>query len=181
MKKHVFGRQFKRDINERKSLFKNLMTQLVMHERIQTTEEKAKAIRGSVEKLVTHAKKKGIAATPQLLPYLHEDAVKRMIADVAPRFSTRPGGYTRIIKLGRRFGDDASTVIIEWVEKSAKSAEPRAKSEKAVKTKKATTEVVVSGETVESAVALEAKDRKEPKKTKVVKETKKKTVKKESK
>lgn len=124
MHKNIFGRQLKRDVNERKALFKGLMTSLVMHERIVTTEEKAKSIRGSVEKLVTKAKKKGIQARPLLLPYLHEDAVERLITDVAPRFSTRPGGYTRIIKIGRRFGDNASTVVMEWVEKSSKLKVP---------------------------------------------------------
>lgn len=117
MKKNIYGRQFKRDINERKSLFKGLMTSLVMHDRIQTTEEKAKAIRGSIEKLVTKAKTKGLKATPLLLPYLHKDAVTKMISDIAPRFTNRAGGYTRIMKLGKRFGDDATVVFIEWVEK----------------------------------------------------------------
>jgi large subunit ribosomal protein L17 len=138
MNKNVFGRQFKRDTNERKSLFKGLMTSLVMHERIQTTEEKAKAIRGSIEKLVTKAKKKGVNATPQLLPYLNEDAVKRMISDIAPRFANRPGGYTRIVKVGRRFGDDASVVIMEWVENGVlqrvQKREGKKNSEKSIET-----------------------------------------------
>lgn len=120
MKKHIFGRQLKRDVNERKALFKGLMSALVLGERIQTTEEKAKAIKGAIEKLVTKAKKKGALARSSLLPYLREDAVKRMIIDIAPRFSGRPGGYTRIIKLGRRFGDNASMVVMEWVENSSK-------------------------------------------------------------
>ena len=120
MKKHIFGRRFKRDLNERKALFKGLMSALVLGERIQTTEEKAKAIKGALEKLVTKAKKKGEKATALLLPYLREDATKRMITEIAPRFSDRPGGYTRIIKLGRRFGDNASMVVMEWVENSSK-------------------------------------------------------------
>jgi len=119
MKKNVFGRQFKRDTNERKSLFKGLMTALVMHDRIQTTEEKAKSIKGAVEKLVTKALRKGENSKRELLPFLSEDAVKKMILDIAPRFTDRSGGYTRIIKLGRRFGDNASLVILEWVEQSS--------------------------------------------------------------
>lgn len=130
MKKNIFGRQLKRDINERKALFKNLMTSLVLHDRIQTTEPKAKAVKASVEKLVTKAKKKGANATSDLLPYLHRDAVKKIINDIAPRFSKRNGGYTRIMKLGRRFGDDASTVIMEWVESSLM---PEAKDKKTTK------------------------------------------------
>lgn len=146
MKKNVFGRQFKRDINERKALFNNLMTSLVIHDRIQTTEEKAKAIKGAIEKLVTKAKKKGVDATPELLAYLHKDAVKRMISVIAPRFTNRPGGYTRIIKLRRRFGDNASVVLMEWVESSSKLTVPasakaltgkqNSKLEKEVKTEK---------------------------------------------
>lgn len=120
MKKNIFGRQLKRDVNERKALFKNLMTSLVLHDRIQTTEAKAKAIKSSVEKLVTKAKKKGVNATSELLPFLYKDAVKKMLNDIAPRFADRAGGYTRIIKLGHRFGDDASTVIMEWVEGNKK-------------------------------------------------------------
>ncbi|MDP3726886.1 MAG: 50S ribosomal protein L17 [bacterium] len=116
MRKNVFGRQLKRDTNERKALFKGLMSALVLKERIKTTEEKAKAIRGQVEKLVTKAKKKGQGASSLLSSHLLPGAVEKVIKDLAPRFKTRPGGYTRIVKLGRRFGDDAMTVLMEWVE-----------------------------------------------------------------
>ncbi len=135
MRKNVFGRQFKRDTNERKALFKGLMTSLVMHDRIQTTEEKAKAIKGSVEKLVTKARVKGISARPELLPYLSSDAVSILINDIAPRFNDRPGGYTRILKLGRRFGDNASVVIMEWVDRKV-NIEKQEKLGKKIKSKK---------------------------------------------
>ncbi len=174
MKKNVFGRQFKRDANERKALFKGLMTSLVLQERIETTEQKAKAVKGAVEKLVTKAKIKGIAATPLLLPYLHEDAVKRMIIDIAPRFANRPGGYTRIIRLGKRFGDDATVVILEWVERSQVI---KNKNEKVKKENKKT-------DIVESTVIANKKDnKKEEKKAnkKLEKETKKETKRKEKK
>lgn len=115
MRKRVFGRHLKRDTNERKALFKNLMTELVLHEKISTTEEKAKSIRGQVEKLITKAKRKGQAAEYLLQPYLSSEAVKKVISDLAPRFADRPGGYTRLIKLGNRFNDNASMVIIELV------------------------------------------------------------------
>lgn len=118
MRKNVFGRQLKRDKNERKALFKSLMSALVLKERIKTTEEKAKAIRGQVEKLVTKAKKKGEAASSLLSSHLLPVAVEKMIKNVAPRFQNRPGGYTRIVKLGRRFGDNARMVLMEWVEPS---------------------------------------------------------------
>ena len=120
MRKQVFGRHFKRDTNERKALFKSLSSALVMHERIETTEEKAKAIKGSIEKMVTKAKKRDETMAVRLLSGdLSAPAVKKMIASIAPRFATRDGGYTRIIKKGNRFNDNASMVFIEWVEKAA--------------------------------------------------------------
>lgn len=118
MKKNVFGRQFKRDTNERKALFKSLMSALVLKERIKTTEEKAKAIRGQVEKLVTKAKQKGESASSLLSSHLLPAAVEKLISDIAPRFQNHPGGYTRIVKLGRRFGDNARIVLMEWTELS---------------------------------------------------------------
>jgi large subunit ribosomal protein L17 len=121
MKKQVFGRQLKRDTNERKALFKGLVSSLTMYERIETTEEKAKAIKGHVEKLVTKAKKNNSVQARQLLQaYLTNEALQKMVTDVAPRFSNRPGGYTRILKTGNRFSDNASMVIMEWVEKGTK-------------------------------------------------------------
>ena len=121
MKKSVFGRQFKRDANERKALFKNLLTSLVLEERIKTTEAKAKAIRGAAEKLVTKAKKGGINVYKSLHPDINQEAVVKIIADIAPRFATRQGGYTRIIKIGkRRVADNAGMVFLEWTEKSTK-------------------------------------------------------------
>jgi len=120
MRKKVFGRQFKRDKNERQALFKGLLSSLVLEERIQTTEQKAKAIKGEAEKLVAKAKKEVGLAKKLLGKKLNPKAIEKMISDVAPRFDNRSGGYTRIIRIGRRFGDDANMVILEWVEKSSK-------------------------------------------------------------
>ncbi|HSW48115.1 MAG TPA: 50S ribosomal protein L17, partial [Candidatus Saccharimonadales bacterium] len=102
MKKNVFGRQFKRDSNERKALFKNLLTSLVMEERIKTTTAKAKAIKGAADKLITKAKKDGPNVYKSLHPDVNQDAVLKLISDIAPRFTDRKGGYTRIIKIGKR-------------------------------------------------------------------------------
>lgn len=116
MRKQVFGRQLKRDTNERKALFKGLASSLVIHERIETTEEKAKAIKGYVEKMVTKAKNNDATQAHRLLQaHLTNDALKKLLSDVAPRFADRQGGYTRIIKLGNRFSDNASMALIEWV------------------------------------------------------------------
>lgn len=146
MRKQVFGRKLKRTTNQRKGLFKSLIQALVIHGRIQTTEAKAKSIKGEVEKLITYAKNHEIA-----LPYLlkHVDLkTGEGIISIAPVFKNRPGGYTRIIRIGSRKKDNASMVILEFVEKTkAAVVEPKKKEAKPVK---ATT-------TKEIAVKAEAK------------------------
>ncbi len=116
MRKNVFGRKLKRDKNERKALFKSLMSALVLRERIKTSEAKAKAIRPEIEKLVTKAKKGGNAAKLVIEKSLTRDAFEKIVKEIAPRFEKRAGGYTRLIKLGKRFGDDAPVVVMEWTE-----------------------------------------------------------------
>jgi len=116
MRKNVFGRRLSRDKNERKALFKSLMSALVLKERIQTTEAKAKAIRPEVEKLVTKAKQGGNAAKLVLQQSLSKDAFEKILNDIAPRFSKKQGGYVRLIKIGKRFGDDAPVAVVEWTE-----------------------------------------------------------------
>ncbi len=118
MRKNVFGRQLKRTRNERKALFKSLLTSLVLYERIQTTEAKAKAIKGDADKLITKAKKGGLHAYRLLEPDLATIAVKKLLSTIAPRFTNRQGGYTRIIRVGRRLKDNAPQVILEWTEKA---------------------------------------------------------------
>jgi len=121
MKKNVFGRKLKRDKNERKALFKSLMSSLILHERIQTTEEKAKAIKPEIEKLVTKAKKRGNVSLNIIKSSIHPVAFEKFIANVAPRFTERNGGYTRIIRLHKRLGDQAQMVLIEWTEGEIKN------------------------------------------------------------
>lgn len=134
MRKRVFGRKFKRDVNQRKALFKGLMTSLVVYGRIKTTEAKAKSIKGQIEKMVTHAKNNPSDGKHFLSRYFNESISEKLINDIAPRFKDRPGGYTRIIKLGRRIKDNAPLVLIEWVEKGEVIEVPTSKK---VKTKKA--------------------------------------------
>ncbi len=117
MRKRVFGRRFKRDINQRKALFKGLMSSLVIYERIKTTETKAKSIKGQIEKIVTHVKNDSSDSKRYLSRYFSESVSEKIISDIAPRFKNRPGGYTRIIKIGRRVKDNSPLVLIEWVEK----------------------------------------------------------------
>jgi large subunit ribosomal protein L17 len=116
MKKNVFGRKLSRDKNERRALFTSLMSALVMRERIVTTEAKAKAIRADIEKLVTKAKEGSNSAKLILQKSLSQSAFDKILNEIAPRFNNKQGGYVRLIKLGRRFGDDAPTVLIEWTE-----------------------------------------------------------------
>jgi large subunit ribosomal protein L17 len=142
MKKNVFGRQFKRDANERKALFKNLLTSLVLEERIRTSEAKAKAIRSAADKLVTKAKKGGEVALRALAPDVRHIAAAKLIEQIAPRFMDRQGGYTRIIKVGRRVADNSPEVIMEWVVKGEKAVAKPVKEKKAKPAKAAkTTEV----------------------------------------
>lgn len=117
MRKNVFGRKLQRDINERKALFNSLMRELVIRERIQTTEAKAKAIKADVEKAVTKAKKNPILAKQRLQAYFGMPVVKKLVDEITPRFSKRQGGYTRIIHIGSRLNDNAKMVILEWTEK----------------------------------------------------------------
>ena len=122
MRKRIFGRRLRRDANERKALFKGLMSALVLEEGIKTTEAKAKAIRGGVEKLVTKARSGSTAARSILERHLTPPAIEKMISDLALRFANRPGGYTRTVKLGYRVADNAPMVLIEWVERGDQNA-----------------------------------------------------------
>lgn len=121
MKKNVFGRKFKRDKNERQALFKSLISSLILKERIQTTEAKAKAIKGDVDKIVTKVKKNKDARR-LLGDLVVPHALEKLIKDITPRFAKRAGGYTRIIRIGKRFGDDAMMVLMEWAEGPQKIA-----------------------------------------------------------
>lgn len=118
MKKNVFGKKLGRDKDERKALFKSLMSSLILKESIKTTEAKAKAIRPEIERLVTKAKNLEKGAENVLHKSLSKEAFDKITKEIGPRFAKRQGGYTRIIRLGERFGDNSPLVIIEWVEKA---------------------------------------------------------------
>ena len=171
------GRKFDRNTSHRRAMLKNLAANLILHERIETTDAKAKELRRVAERLITRAKRLGaVAYTAQadlsdkdkarrlhaqrvvgsLVPRFGAkvdkagvttkvDLVEKVFVDLAKRFSERPGGYTRIIKVGPRRGDGAPISLIEWVDAagpvvSAEGSEgekPAAKAGKA-KSKKAT-------------------------------------------
>jgi len=133
------GRKLGRTSAHRKALFRNQLDSLILHERIQTTIHKAKELRPLAEKMVTLGKRGGLHARRLALRDLSQDAAKKLFDEIAPRFATRPGGYTRILKLGQRPGDAAEKAIIEFVDFdfAQKRAEKKA-AEKAVAEKKET-------------------------------------------
>ncbi len=137
MKKKVFGRRFKKDVNQRKALFKNLMRSFILNEEIKTTEAKAKSVKSQIEKLVT-VSKKGEEAAYHLKKDISEDAVNKLIKEIGPRFEKRPGGYTRIVKLGNRTKDNADMVLLEFVEKGEKTVEKKVKKSESKKENKKT-------------------------------------------
>jgi large subunit ribosomal protein L17 len=123
------GRKLGRDSAHRKALFSNLAGQLFAHGRIRTTEAKAKELRPIAERLITLARKDpmDVAAQRQAVAYLRsKDAVHTLFHQVGPRFVDRPGGYTRIVKLGPRPGDSAPMVYIELVDFEPAVAAPAA-------------------------------------------------------
>ena len=106
-----------RDAAHRKALFQNLSKELIEHERIRTTQAKAKAVKPEVEKLITLAKRGDLHARRQALASLNQDkfVVHKLFDELAPRYSERPGGYTRILKLGPRRSDSTEMVYLELV------------------------------------------------------------------
>ena len=116
MRKNVFGRKFKRDVNERKALFKGLMSSLVLYGKIKTTQAKAKAIKGEVDKLVTKARKDARLAKRLLEPHLTPRALEKLLTELVPQFKNRQSGFTKTIKLGNRFADNASMVLMQWTD-----------------------------------------------------------------
>ena len=106
-----------RDASHRRALLKNLSRDLIEHERIKTSQAKAKAVKPEVEKLVTLAKRDDLHARRQALAALGQDKyiVHKLFEEVAPRYAERPGGYTRIVKLGPRASDATEMVFLEFV------------------------------------------------------------------
>ncbi len=116
------GRQLGRNSKHRLALFRNLVTSLMEHERIETTEAKAKELRGITDKLITLGKQGTLQARRGALRVLRtKQTVQKLFEDVAKRFPERNGGYTRIIKTRQRPGDAAKLVAIELVEKGNES------------------------------------------------------------
>lgn len=124
MRHRVAGKKLGREKDERRALRRNLIKQLFEHERIRTTRAKAQAVRGEAERLITLAKRGNAAEEAEMVHtrrlaaarLADPDIVKKLFDDIAPRYADRPGGYTRMLKLGLRRGDAAEMVILELVE-----------------------------------------------------------------
>jgi large subunit ribosomal protein L17 len=122
------GRKLNRSSAHRKALFRNLVTSLFEHEQIRTTDAKAKELRRVAERMVTLAKRGSLHARRQAASYIRtRSVVTKLFSEVASRFRERPGGYTRIVKLGPRRGDAAPMSIIELTDRGE---EAKAEAEK---------------------------------------------------
>ena len=124
MRHQVAGFKLSRTKDQRSALRRNLINQLFEHERIRTTRTKAQAIRGDAERLITLARNssngsdvdKVNARRLAAARLANPDTVRKLFDDIAPRYANRPGGYTRMLKMGQRLGDAADIVLLELVE-----------------------------------------------------------------
>ncbi|HET9554465.1 MAG TPA: 50S ribosomal protein L17 [Anaeromyxobacteraceae bacterium] len=144
MKHRIAGRRLDRTTEHRTAMFRNMVTSLLRHEKIVTTTPKAKELKRIADKVITAAKR----GTPHARRLVNRDVrdvevLVKLFGPIAERFKSRPGGYTRIVRVGRRAGDNAEMAVIELVERGSAAAEGEdetaAKAEKApkAKTKKA--------------------------------------------
>ena len=169
MRHKVAGYKLGRTTSHRRSLLRNMATSLIMEERIETTVPKAKALRPTVEKMITLGKRGTLAARRQAIAYLMTDeAVNKLFETIGPRFGDRNGGYTRIVRTAWQKGDGADKAFIELLgseqlldEKRQKRAEARAK--KAEETRKAMEEQEANQQ-AEAAVESESKEAREKEK-----------------
>ena len=118
--RHGHGyRKLNRTSSHRKAMFANMAASLIKHEQITTTLPKAKELRPIVERLVTLAKRGDIHARRQAIARIRDvGMVKKLFDDLGPRYAARPGGYTRIMKAGFRYGDNAPVAVIEFVDRN---------------------------------------------------------------
>jgi large subunit ribosomal protein L17 len=154
------GRRLGRTTSHREAMFRNLVTSFLNHEKITTTDAKAKEIRSVAEKMITLGKRGDLHSLRQAASYIREKStVTKLFSTIAPRYKDRPGGYTRIIKLGIRQGDAAPISLIELVEEEMKPQKVRKQPAKAAapaKTVVAPAAVVETAAVVEPAEVCEA-------------------------
>jgi large subunit ribosomal protein L17 len=157
------GRRLGRKTSHREAMFRNMVTSFLNHEKITTTDAKAKEIRIVAEKMITLGKRGDLHALRQAASFIREKSVvTKLFATIAPRYKDRPGGYTRIVKLGIRQGDTAPVSLIELVEEEMKPKKVRQKPTQALVAPKAATEKVVVEEAVSPLVVEPAKEAEAP-------------------
>ncbi len=116
MRHRVAGRKLSRPTGHRRAMYRNLVTDLLLYEKITTTEAKAKEVRGLAEKMITLGKEGGLHSLRQALSFSFDKKVAaKIFTELAPRYAERSGGYTRLTKLGPRLGDGAAMVQLELV------------------------------------------------------------------
>jgi large subunit ribosomal protein L17 len=131
MRHLVSGSKLGKNPAHRRAVLRNLVTNLIEKERIHTTLRRAKATRPLAERMITLGKRDSLHARRQAASFLQTpEAAKKLFADLAPRFADRPGGYTRIIRVGWRIGDGAELAILEFLGSELKKKEKKAKKEK---------------------------------------------------
>src|SRR5882762_9963044 len=133
MRHQNLGRKLNRSASHRRALWRNLLLALIRHERIRTTDAKAKELRRIADRMVTLGKQGDLAARRRAFAALQSHtAVKKLFDEIAPRFKDRNGGYTRVIKFGHRRGDAAMLSIIEFTgnEEQTKSKKPKKRTRK---------------------------------------------------
>lgn len=124
MRHNMHGRKLGRTTAHRKAMFRNQLSSFVEWERIKTTLHKAKELRPLAEKMITQGKRGSVHARRQVRRWIPDRRlVRKLFDDIAPRFAERPGGYTRIVKLGPRLGDGAEMALLELVEEGEVAAE----------------------------------------------------------
>lgn len=164
MRHRVKGRKLGRTASHRNALMNSLTTSLLKHKRIKTTEAKAKEARTFIEKLITKAKKNDLHSMRQVMSVVSDKGVvKELFAEILPKIGERPGGYTRVVKLGHRSGDAAAMAILELVDYNDianKKAEERKERKELKSQEKAEAK---QEEVVEEATVVEEKEEKKAK------------------
>jgi len=118
MRHRMSGRKLNRTSSHRKAMFRNMVEALLKHEQIETTLPKAKELRAFADKMITLGKRGGLHARRQALAIVPDTAlVEKVFTDLAERYAERPGGYTRVLRAGHRYGDAAPMAIIELVDR----------------------------------------------------------------
>ncbi len=165
MRHRVKGRKLKRTASHKAALLNSLATSLLKHKRIKTTLAKAKEARGFVDSLITKARKNDLHAKRQIMSVINDkEVVKELFSEIISKVGERPGGFTRVIKLGNRLGDAAEMALIELVDYNdvinEKAEEKKEKKKVKAEAKKA------KDEKVEDAVVVEETTEAKPKKKK---------------